>query len=183
MTSLRQIKLTEDDASPFVDGYLLYLLAATSHALSSKFHLQVKAQGVKVQNWRVLACLIDRPGLMLTELAQFVLLEQSHLTKIIDQLQADGLVEKHLDTADRRKIQIYITDRGRELVEPLIAAAKTHEQQATAILSRDEEKSLKTILHKLIREQRETGNHSLEEEATRPALTAPSVKRKPGHGS
>lgn len=154
MTSLRQIKLTEDDVSPFVDGYLLYLLAAASHALSSQFHVQVKAHGVKVQNWRVLACLIDRPGLMLTELAQFVLLEQSHLTKIIDQLQAAGLVEKHHDTADRRRIQIYITEQGRALVEPLIDAARAHEQQATEVLTRDEEKNLKAILHKLIRAQR-----------------------------
>ena len=160
MTSLRQIKLTEDDASPFVDGYLLYLLAAASHALSSRFHQQVKAHGVKVQNWRVLACLIDRPGLMLTELAQFVLLEQSHLTKIIDQLQLSGLVEKRHDTADRRRIQIYITDCGRNLVEPLITAAKSHEQQATAVLTGDEEKSLKSILHKLIREQRYSGHKS-----------------------
>ncbi len=153
MTSLRQIKLTEDDASPFVDSYLLYLLAATSHALSSQFHRQVKEQGVKVQTWRVLACLIDRPGLMLTELAQFVLLEQSHLTKIIDHLQAAGFVDKHHDTTDRRRIQIYITSAGRDLVEPLIAAAKTHQRQAMSVLTGDEEKQLRGILHKLIRAQ------------------------------
>lgn len=164
MTSLRQLKLTEDSASPFVDGYLLYLLAAASHALSSEFHVEVKAQGVKVQTWRVLACLIDRPGLMLTELAQFVLLEQSHLTKIIDQLQSSGLVEKQHNTTDRRKIKIYITDRGRKLVEPLIPSAKSHEQQATAILSREEEKNLKTILHKLIRQQHQAGNTAVAEE-------------------
>lgn len=160
MTSLQQLKSTEDSSSPFVDGYLLYLLAAASHALSSEFHVEVKAQGVKIQTWRVLACLIDRPGLMLTELAQFVLLEQSHLTKIIDQLQSGGLVDKQHDTADRRKIKIYITDSGRELVEPLIPSAKIHEQRATAILSRTEEKNLKTILHKLIRQQRQTANTS-----------------------
>ncbi len=160
MTSLQQLKSTEDSGAPFVDGYLLYLLAAASHALSSEFHVEVKAQGVKVQTWRVLACLIDRPGLMLTELAQFVLLEQSHLTKIIDQLQADGLVDKQHDTADRRKIKIYITDRGRELVEPLIPRAKSHAQRATAILTRNEEKNLKSILHKLIRQQHQAGSPS-----------------------
>ncbi len=168
MTSLRQIKLTEDDASPFVDGYLLYLLAAASHALSSNFHQQVKAHGVKIQTWRVLACLIDRPGLMLTELAQYVLLEQSHLTKIIDQLQADRLVEKRHDASDRRRIQIFITDAGRTLVEPLIGEAKIHEQQAVAALSPNEEKSLKAILHKLIREQRQAGNSPEETKGQRP---------------
>ncbi len=170
MTSLRQIKLTEDDASPFVDGYLLYLLAATSHALSSQFHRQVKTSGVKVQTWRVLACLIDRPGLMLTELAQFVLLEQSHLTKIIDQLQAGGLVEKRHDASDRRRIQIYITPPGRSLVEPLIAAAKAHEQQATSALSAEEEKSLKAILHKLIRAQRPSAKRPKAAEGSEPEV-------------
>lgn len=164
MTSLSQLKLTEDASSPFVDDYLLYLLAAASHALSSQFHREVKARGVKVQTWRVLACLIDRPGLMLTELAQFVLLEQSHLTKIIDQLQTSGLVEKQHDTRDRRKIKIYITDRGRELVAPLITTAKSHERQATDILTRTEEKNLKAILYKLIRQHRQAGTAQARDE-------------------
>ena len=96
----------------FVDNYLLYQLAATSHLYSAEFHSCVKSHGVKIPVWRVLGCLIDQPGLMLTELAKRVLYEQSRLTKIIDQMASDGLVTKKTVATDRRKTAISITPKA-----------------------------------------------------------------------
>ena len=142
--------LNENDA-PFVEDYLLYLLAASSHALSREFHALVKKKGMKVNEWRVLACLNDRPGLMLTELAELVLFEQSHLTKIIDRMSAQGLVERAKTVDDRRKVLIQITAKGKELVEPLIIAAKQHEERAVREIDRRDMADLKRILKQLIR--------------------------------
>lgn len=151
MSGAVQIAVAGDDAKPFVEDYLLYLLAASSHALSRKFHALVKEQGTKVNEWRVLACLVDRPGLMLTELAALVLFEQSHLTKTIDRMAELGLVERIKTKDDRRKVLIQITAKGRTLVEPLIAAAKQNETAAADCLNYRELEALKEILKKLIR--------------------------------
>ncbi len=140
-----------DEAAPFVDDYLLYLLAAASHSLSGKFHHQVKQQGTSANEWRVLACLADRTGLMLTELAEFVLFEQSHLTKVVDRMEQQGLVTRKKTADDRRKVLIQITNRGREIVKPLMTAAQHHETAAAASLNNSEQAILKRILKKLIR--------------------------------
>lgn len=139
-----------EDNEPFVEDYLLYLLAASSHVLSGEFHALVKSHGIKVNEWRVLACLVDRPGMMLTELAGFVLFEQSHLTKVIDRMARQGLVERVKTDDDRRKVLIQITEAGRRIVEPLIAAARRHETSAISRLDRAELIALKRILKKLI---------------------------------
>lgn len=142
--------LVEANARPFVEDYLLYLLAASSHALSGEFHATVKRQGIKVNEWRVLACLVDRPGMMLTELAGLVLFEQSHLTKVIDRMERQGLVARAKTKEDRRKVLIQITEEGRKSVAPLISAARQHEASAIRNLDLADVVTLKGILKKLV---------------------------------
>ena len=141
----------------FVDGYLLYQLASTSQYLSDEFHKQVKASGTKVHVWRVLACLVDQPGLMLTSLSKLVLYEQSRLTKIIDQMADDGLVDKKPVARDRRKMAIYITTKGQRVVTPLLAIAKDHEKKVLKNLTDSEQSKLRSLLIKLRKQQERKG--------------------------
>lgn len=136
-------------AGRFIDDYLLYQLAVASHHLSAEFHLYVKKQGVKIYVWRVLASLIDHPGLMLTKLSRLVLIEQSRLTKIIDQMHKDGLILKQTDPKDRRRALLSVSDKGAKLAQGLIIEAKRHEQAALQGLTKRERESFKAILRKL----------------------------------
>ena len=145
---------TSPDTPSFVDDYLLYQLASASQYLSGEFHNQVKASGIKVHVWRVLACVVDQPGLMLTSLSKLVLYEQSRLTKIIDQMVDDGLINKQPVAGDRRKMAIYVTDKGREIVRPLIASAKLHERKVLENLTESEQIMLKQVLNKLCKPAR-----------------------------
>ncbi len=133
----------------FVDDYLLYQLASASQHLSGEFHKRVKAGGVKVHVWRVLACVVDQPGLMLTSLSKLVLYEQSRLTKIIDQMVVDGLVTRRSVAGDRRKMAIFVTQKGRAIVTPLLDIAKTHEKKVLENLTESEQAVLKRVLNKL----------------------------------
>ena len=46
------------DDLPFVDDYLPALLGQASHLIQSEFHRVVKAKGLSVAEWRVLASLV-----------------------------------------------------------------------------------------------------------------------------
>ena len=133
----------------FVDDYLLYQLASASQQLSDEFHHRVKASGIKIYVWRVLACVVDQPGLMLTSLSKLVLYEQSRLTKIIDQMVGDGLVKKQPVAGDRRKMAIFVTAKGQDLVAPLILSARAHEIKVLENLTDSEKTMLKRVLNKL----------------------------------
>jgi DNA-binding MarR family transcriptional regulator len=111
----------------FVDDYLLYLLAAASEAASTQFHAHVREQGVRVPEWRVLACLYDQDGEMVTRLADYALIEQSRLTRIIGQMAGRGLVTRRGDDEDRRRVRVFLTDEGRALAARLVADARRHE--------------------------------------------------------
>lgn len=134
----------------FVSSYLLYLLAAVSDAASSQFHQRVRASGLRVPEWRVLACLHDQDGEMITRLADYSLVEQSRLTRIIDQMDEKGLVKRKTDDLDRRRVRVYLTARGRKLTKELVVDAKSHEQQLLASLGQAKSGDIKNTLKMLL---------------------------------
>jgi DNA-binding MarR family transcriptional regulator len=152
----------DDTADGFVRDYLLYLLAAASEAASGEFHAHVRAEGLRVPEWRVLACLNDRDGAMITHLAQLALVEQSRLTKIIDQMAARGLVERRGDKDDRRRVRVWITKQGLDLAKGLVAEARAHEAELLAGLKGRDGARIKPALRSLIKslERRDPADRS-----------------------
>ncbi|KQY72517.1 MULTISPECIES: MarR family winged helix-turn-helix transcriptional regulator [Ensifer] len=145
----------EDDANglpapgAFVPNYLLYLLAATSDAASAEFKAIVRHHNLRHPEWRVLACLYDEEGLMVTRLAELALMEQSRLTKIIDQMNLRGLVRRGSDVDDGRRVRVFLTPKGRDLATHLVTAAQRHEAQIFDYLLPGEGALLKALLHRL----------------------------------
>lgn len=111
----------------FVTDYTLFLLASVSALASEEFHAQVRAEGLRVPEWRVLACLHDGDGQMVTRLSALSLIEQSRLTRIIAQMEARGLVARRADPEDGRRVRVFLSEAGRALAGRLIARARAHE--------------------------------------------------------
>jgi len=134
----------------FVGDYLLYLLAAVSDVASAQFHAHVRKAGLRVPEWRVLACLVDEEGAMVTRLARLSLLEQSRLTKIIDQMAERGLVRRNPDPDDARRVRVFLTGDGRALAQRLVSDARDHEAQILSKLELADADAIKPTLRALL---------------------------------
>jgi DNA-binding MarR family transcriptional regulator len=134
----------------FVPNYLLYLLAAASEAASARFHAHVRTFGLRVPEWRVLACLTDWDGSMVTQLARYAMIEQSRLTKIIIQMDKRGLIKRGSDPSDGRRVRIFLTDKGRKIAQDLVTDAKANEQELLASLQGSAGEQIKHTLRALI---------------------------------
>lgn len=138
------------EETEFVADYLLYLLAAASDGASSQFHAKVRSAGLRIPEWRVLACLHDRDGAMITHLARLALVEQSRLTRIIAQMEERGLVQRQNDPKDGRRVRVFLTPDGKALILTLVPKARLHEQNLLSRLSDADRAALKPILHALL---------------------------------
>ncbi|MGH1576193.1 MarR family winged helix-turn-helix transcriptional regulator [Planktotalea sp.] len=134
----------------FVGDYLLYLLAAASDASSAQFHARVRKAGLRVPEWRVLACLNDRDGAMITQLAAIALVEQSRLTRIIVQMEDRGLIMRKSDPEDGRRVRVYLADAGRALNAQLVPQAREHEALLLKLLGEGDGRKLKSTLRALL---------------------------------
>ncbi|MFV0492546.1 MAG: MarR family winged helix-turn-helix transcriptional regulator [Pseudorhodobacter sp.] len=141
-------------ASPspgFLRDYLQFLLATASGLASHGFHLQAAEAGLPVAEWRVLACLSDRNGNTVTEIARLAQMEQSRLTKVIDRMDARALVRRERCGTDRRRVFVWLTPEGRRIAEDMVAQARAHEQAfLAACLTEREAARLKQLLTKVI---------------------------------
>ena len=136
-----------------VDDYLSYLLARASHVVSSAFHLEVRAAGLTVLEWRVLATLADGQQYNVGELASIALAQQSTVTKLLGRLEAEGRVARSEADHDRRLSMVRITPAGRAALGTLLQRAKRHERASAGGLDAREADALKSALRKLIGEQ------------------------------
>lgn len=134
----------------FVDDYLAYLLARSSHLMSEQFHRHVLAQGWSINYWRVLASLTDGDGLTLTQLNERVLFKQPTLSKLVGRMEKEKLLIRAKDGADKRTIKIFISPQGQTLVADLLAQAKAHEAKVLADYSEEQQQLLKSMLRSLI---------------------------------
>lgn len=139
-----------DKTPAFVADYLLYLLAAASEGASAQFHAQVRSSGLRVPEWRVLACLHDSDGAMITQLARIALVEQSRLTRIIAQMEERGLVMRKNDPADGRRVRVFLSASGRTLTQKLVPQAQAHEQDLLGKLDGIGGENMKPMLRALL---------------------------------
>ena len=81
--------------------------------------------GLPLTSYEVLLFLADSPDgrMRMSELADSVLLSRSGLTRLVDRLERDGLLEREQCEEDARGYFAAITDRGRTL---FTEARRTH---------------------------------------------------------
>ena len=56
-------------------------------------------------------------GLSMTELANRILHSKSGLTRVIDRMEADGLVRRERPPEDRRMVKVFLTPTGRKTLQ------------------------------------------------------------------
>jgi len=141
----------------FARNYLAYLLARASFIVSNQFHGKLGDWDLSVPEWRVLACLIDAEGLSVGELAAMALMKQPRLTKGLDRMERDGLLQRRATPNDRRRVTLHLTPKGRARVEPVLLAAKAHEAELLKQFSDEERATIKYALDLLIDRQTQSG--------------------------
>ena len=109
-------------AQPPADLILLISRAEQLAVRRLEAALQREAPDASIEQWRVLALLADGNGHTMSEIADHALLPAPTATKLADRLVSGNLVYRHPDPADRRRVLVHLTDRGRELHERLAAA-------------------------------------------------------------
>ena len=134
----------------FRDRLLSQLLARTSYELSREFLLAVARRGLTARQWRLLGTLWDEKSLTQTELGEAILCSQSTTTRLVERLVELGLVDKQGDAADRRRSQVFITDKGRRQIKDLIEMAIKVEDETTKLLGVRRVSALKAELRSVI---------------------------------
>ena len=137
-------------APAFVDDYLAALLAQASQLISAEFHEVVRAHGISVPEWRVLASLAGGEAISIGQLAEVAVTKQPTLTRQLDRMAAKGQVERLANDGDRRVTLVRITPAGARMVAKLIDLAREHERRVLEPFGLKRAETLKNTLRRII---------------------------------
>jgi DNA-binding MarR family transcriptional regulator len=107
-----------------LEAWLSFLRA--HHVVTGKLSAELeRAHGMSLPYYEVLLYLAEAPDrrLRMTDLARSVLLSPSGLTRLVDRLERDGLVERVPCETDARSMYAVLTEAGHQRFRD---AARTH---------------------------------------------------------
>jgi DNA-binding MarR family transcriptional regulator len=105
--------------SDWADDSASWLLTYAGRLAVRQFAARLQPYGITPPQWGALLRLAQKDGQSLSEIGAQALFDGPTMTGIVDRLEANGLVVRRRDSDDRRVINLYLTDRGRLLMESL----------------------------------------------------------------
>lgn len=85
-------------------------------------------------------------GCRMGELAHHLFQSSPTVTGIVTRLEAEGLVERVMDPADRRAVQVRVTERAKHVLEAVTAAQRQSVAQALDRLSPEDRREFLRLL-------------------------------------
>src|SRR6185312_16160924 len=114
-----QVAVELEDFPP----YLFHLVAA---CLNQRLLERLRPHGVTVQRWRVLMVVANLGPRTISELVRLTLIPQSALSRVVDQMERDGLVARWASKTDSRSVRVQLTEHGGAIYRQLLPSAREH---------------------------------------------------------
>jgi DNA-binding MarR family transcriptional regulator len=130
-------KLSEASSSIAAMQELVHLLSRAERGVTRELGRVLEDEGSTVEQWRALALLADGVSHRMSELAESTLVPAPTLTRLVDRMVADNLAYRTVDVADRRRVLVHISTRGRALHRRL--AVRIEESHAAILGTADPE--------------------------------------------
>jgi DNA-binding MarR family transcriptional regulator len=134
-----------------LDAHVFYLFTQIFGRRNRDLAEQLKPFRITVPKWRVLAVLSERPGITMNRLAELTTVDRTTLTRTLDRMARDGLVERRVAVRDRRSVLLHLTERGREAFRLVLPRVVAQNERAVAGLSAGELAAFRATLHRMVR--------------------------------
>jgi DNA-binding MarR family transcriptional regulator len=137
-----------------LERYVPFLLNRGATRIAVDFGASLKAHGLNITIWRLLASLNQHASQRIGEIAEFTGIELWTVSRVASRLEQDGLVARQRGDDDARGVIVSLTPAGRTLVEALIPEARHYEAVILEGLSADEAQSLRGLLERVFANMR-----------------------------
>ncbi len=132
-----------------LEDYLPYQLFRIVNRLTLNLRGNFRPLKITLSRWRVLSTLTAQDGRSIGQLANFMVMEQPALSRVIDQMERDRLVMRRLASDDNRVVRVYLAAAGRQMFEEIRPLEIKHYQNVINGIDQEELKQLSALLQKV----------------------------------
>lgn len=126
-----------------------YWLARANGRYLHNMENALKALGLDIPRWRVLMVLHQEQCASVSEIADHAIAKLPTMTRIVQRMQADGLVTCDARSSDGRVTEVTLTEAGQVAGEQAWAAADALYEEAFQRMTKTEIATLNRLLEKL----------------------------------
>lgn len=123
-----------------------FLLTTAQHSVFQYLNSKLSPYDITPAQYSVLSCLWGKDYATPKQIAESVGLETSTISGVLDRMQKKGLIDRVVDTDDRRAIQVIITKSGQDLQKPIQEIIEQVNRDVLKDFSKDEVSQLKSAL-------------------------------------
>jgi DNA-binding MarR family transcriptional regulator len=133
-------------SSPGDHAPLSYALALAAFAHRRQMQRLLARHGIHLGQERMVFELAESPGITQSALATRLGVEQPTVAKAVARLRRQELLTVGRDERDARATRLYLTDKGSELLAPIVACWRSLEERMGRGLSPHEYEQLRALL-------------------------------------
>ena len=159
-----------------IPDYLFYLLFHASRQREITFDAAFAATGRNMNRLRTLAVIRRLDGCTMKDLARMTAIDRTTLTRSVDQLVQQGLVERSTPAGDRRKVQMRLSPAGEAFYAEAAKVVADFNRRALDGVSRRDQVTLVETLVRVIH------NLSADKAEARELITFGGRRRKRAEG-
>ncbi|WP_282610204.1 MarR family winged helix-turn-helix transcriptional regulator [Pelagibius sp. Alg239-R121] len=91
---------------------------------------------------------IEAEGSRVTALAERLRISKQAVSKLVQELEAQGYVTRQPDETDGRAMRVCFTRRGRDLVQDTVSVFEALDQEAVKVLGKQDAAALRSLLER-----------------------------------
>jgi MarR family transcriptional regulator for hemolysin len=126
-----------------------FLLKDTARLYTERFEQRASGLGLTLPQCKVLVRLANHEGISQVQLAELTDLEPMTLVRTLDCLESQGRLERRSDPADRRARRLYLTAKGKPLVDEIWHLVDLTRREAFAGIPRKHADLMVELLEKI----------------------------------
>lgn len=126
------------DVNDFTN-HVCFIMRTAMKRIDRYLSARLEEYGVSVPQSFILWCLLEEDGSTLKEIGGRAQIDSSSMTVLVDKLENEGLVERRLDSQDRRAIRVFLTSKGRKLGEKVLLSGREFNLHLREALGENEE--------------------------------------------
>ena len=134
---------------------LPYLLARVATRTNQLWVRRLRDHGLTIGRWQVLNVLATYDGSRIGTIADLSGGEQPAVSRVIDQMERDGLVKRRPSLNDSRAVEVWITKLGRTTYDMLMPEAQAFVQRMLRTFSDAESNQMNSLLERLFSDLQE----------------------------
>lgn len=132
-----------------LEDYLPYQLFRIVNRLTLNLRGNFRPLKITLSRWRVLSTLTAQDGRSIGQLADYMVMEQPALSRVIDQMERDRLVVRRMASDDNRVVRVYLTPAGQQMFEEIRPLEIQHYKKVIDGIDQDELRQLSALLQKV----------------------------------